>query len=318
MPHHDSSANNADEPVWVRGDGVDLACHVAGPADALVLVFVHGYPDNHAVWDRVVAHLAGDYRCIRYDVRGAGASSAPAATRAYRLDHLSADLAAVIEWASPNAPVHVIGHDWGSIQSWDAATNPALAARIASFTSISGPCLDHVGHWLRQQWQRDRAGLFKQLGKSWYVFAFHLPGLPSLLWRAGLGRRWHSIVERMEGSQLPRNPSQANDGARGIALYRANVVARLRAPRARHAQMPVQVIVPERDPFVGPGFVAGLERWVDALTVKTIDAAHWAIQSEAETIAAHCRAFVEANHASLPTAGRGNSHSPTEAARARA
>lgn len=313
MTNHDNNAEHSGAPALVRGDGVDLACYADGPTDAPVLVFVHGYPDNHGVWDRIVAKLATDYRCIRYDVRGAGRSSRPSSTSAYTLDHLAADLAAVIDWASPAAPVHLIGHDWGSIQSWEAATDPALSDRIDSFTSISGPCLDHVGYWLRQQWHTDRAGLLKQLRKSWYVFAFHLPGLPSLLWYAGLGRRWPSIVARMEGMTLPENPSQARDGATGIALYRANIVARLRAPRKRRAQMPVQVIVPERDPFVGPGFVAGLDRWVKTLTVKKIDAAHWAIQSEAETIATHCRHFVDAIHAETAPQRTRNPSSPEPA-----
>ena len=292
MGESNNNAEAHDDTVFVRGDGVDLACHVCGPADAPVLVFVHGYPDNHRVWDRLVAELAAHYRCVRYDVRGAGESSRPTDTRAYTLDHLQADLQAVIDWASPNAPVHLIGHDWGSIQTWESVTDPAMADRIASYTSISGPCLDHVGHWLRSQWQADRSGLLKQMRKSWYILAFHMPLVPGLLWHGVLGRRWHAIASRLEGQSLPENPSQTRDGADGIRLYRANILERLRHPRARHAQAPVQVITPQRDPFVGPGFVVGLDRWVESLTVTPIDAAHWAIQTHPQTIAAHCREFV--------------------------
>jgi pimeloyl-ACP methyl ester carboxylesterase len=287
-----TSAACDDHTATIRGDGVNLACHATGPANRPVLVFVHGYPDNHHVWDRLVAELADDYRCVRYDVRGAGESDRPPATADYRLDRLEADLQTVIDWASPNAPVHLIGHDWGSIQTWEAVTDPALADRIASFTSISGPCLDHVGHWLRQQWKQDRTGLLKQMRKSWYIAAFHLPLLPSLLWHGPLARRWPAIATRLEGEPLPVNPTQAEDGATGIRLYRANIAARLRAPRERHAQAPVQVITPRRDPFVGPGFVTGLERWVAELTVTPIDAAHWVIQTHPQTIARHCRQFI--------------------------
>ena len=318
MADSENNEQSPETPTMVRGDGVDLACYAEGPHDAPVLVFVHGYPDNHGVWDRVVAELVADFRCVRYDVRGAGRSERPRRTRAYRLDHLTADLAAVIDWASPNAPVHLIGHDWGSIQGWDGATDPALAARIASFTSISGPCLDHAGYWLRQQWRNNRASLLSQLAKSWYIMAFHLPMLPALAWHTALGRRWPAIAERMEGAPLDHNPNQARDGATGIALYRANVLARLRAPRDRRAPMPVQVIVPERDPFVGPGFVAGLDRWVKTLTVKHIDAAHWAIQSEAATIAADCRAFIDRNHprANRPSQTHASHPEPARAKRA--
>ncbi|MES1929668.1 short chain dehydrogenase [Salinisphaera dokdonensis CL-ES53] len=302
----DSNGNNEaqDKAVFVRGDGVDIACHVAGPSGAPVLVFVHGYPDNHEVWDRLVTELACDYRCVRYDVRGAGESSRPAQTSAYTLNHLEADLKAVVDWASPDAPVHLIGHDWGSIQTWEAVTNPALAERIASYTSISGPCLDHVGHWLRSQWRDDRAGLLKQMRKSWYILAFHVPLVPGLLWHSVLGRRWPAIAKRMEGHALPENPTQTRDGAIGIRLYRANILERLRHPRERYAQAPVQVITPQRDPFVGPGFVVGLERWVESLTVTPIDAAHWAMQTHPQTIAAHCREFVASHSEKKPSTPR--------------
>lgn len=140
----DSDPNTAqrDEYTTIPGDGTQLACRACGPAGKPVIVFVHGYPDNQRVWDRVIAELSDDYRCVRYDVRGAGRSSRPNATAAYTLDHLEADLRAVIDWASPHAPVHLVAHDWGSIQSWEAVTDPALSGRIASFTSISGPCLE--------------------------------------------------------------------------------------------------------------------------------------------------------------------------------
>lgn len=295
-----SNMRAQDKTTTIAGDGVRLACRACGPVGRPVVVFVHGYPDNQRVWDRVVAELSGDYRCITYDVRGAGQSSRPRAVAAYTLDHLEADLKAVIDWASPQAPVHLIAHDWGSIQTWEAVTDPALADRIASFTSISGPCLDHVGHWLRRQWLADRAGLLRQIGKSWYILAFHTPVVPTLLWRAGLGRRWPAILERLEGRPLPVNPTQSPDGATGIRLYRANVLKRLRQPRSRHAQAPVQVITPLRDPFVGPGFSDGLEEWVDTLTVTPIDAGHWAIQSEPQTIAAHCREFIKRHSADAP------------------
>lgn len=302
MSAYDANAPPSNESVTIRGAGMDLACQACGPADRPVLIFVHGYPDNHAVWDGVIDELGDDYRCVCYDVRGAGRSSRPIATRAYTLDLLEADLRAVIDWASPDAPVHLIAHDWGSIQTWEAVTDPALAARISSFTSISGPCLDHVGHWLRQQWRDDRAGLLAQLRKSWYVFAFHLPLLPALLWHGVLGRRWPAIAERLEGQALPVNPTRARDGAVGIRLYRANVFARLRRPRARHAQAPVLIITPLRDAFVGPGFADGLDAWVASLTVTRIDAAHWAIQTHPQAIAEHCRRLVEHHSAAAPIA----------------
>lgn len=272
----------------VQGDGVDLAVFARGDSERPTLVFVHGYPDTHAVWHRVIDRLADDFHCVSFDVRGAGASTRPRAARAYRMSRLAADLAAVIDWASPEAPVHLVGHDWGSIQSWEIVTDPAFAARLAGFTSISGPCLDHAGHWLRAQHRTDPAGLRRQLRKSWYIAALHVPLLP---WHGPLGARWPGTLAGLEGERLPTSATLARDGSHGAKLYRANMLARLMRPRDRHARCPVQVIVPRRDAFVGPGFAEGLGRWVADLEVVPVDAAHWAIQTHPDTVAGHCRAF---------------------------
>ncbi len=293
------SKADADIPTLptarISGDGVRLACYSQGDSERPTVVFVHGYPDNHHVWDRMVDALKDDFHCVSYDVRGAGASERPGATRHYRLEHLANDLAAVIDWASPQRPAHLVGHRWGSIQSWGAVTDPVLAARIASFTSISGPCLDHVGHWLREQWRSDRAALLGQLRKSWYIALFHVPGVAAALWHSTLARRWPAITARLEGEPAPVNATRAADGAHGVKLYRANMLPLLRRPRERRTSVAVQVIIPTQDAFVGPGFVRGLDRWVEQLRVRRVESGHWVVLTHAEAVAQHCRDFINAH-----------------------
>src|SRR5512139_2845653 len=154
----------------VRGDGVDLAVFERGDPDRPTVVLIHGYPDTHAVWDRVAAQLAARFRVVTYDIRGAGESSRPAGRRAYRFEHLMNDLRAVLDdvcgpglepQPQPGPErVHLVGHDWGSIQGWEAAAT--MPERFASFTSISGPCLDHAGHWNRRRLTRLRPLGFAQ------------------------------------------------------------------------------------------------------------------------------------------------------------
>ncbi|MFC7612955.1 alpha/beta fold hydrolase [Actinokineospora soli] len=62
----------------VRSGDVELAVFEQGDPAAPTVLLVHGYPDTHRMWDGVAARLAEDYHVVRYDVRGAGASSAPA------------------------------------------------------------------------------------------------------------------------------------------------------------------------------------------------------------------------------------------------
>lgn len=142
----------------VHSAGVDLAVFEQGDPAAPTVLLVHGYPDTHRVWDDVAEDLAADHHVVRYDVRGAGESSVPAGRAEYRLELLAADLFAVADAVSPDRPVHVVAHDWGSLQSWEAVTEPGAERRLASYTTMSGPCLDHMGHWIRYRLRRPTPG----------------------------------------------------------------------------------------------------------------------------------------------------------------
>lgn len=248
-------------------DGTTLAVYNYNNNDAPVLVCVHGYPDNASLWAPVADLLADDFQVVAYDVRGAGASDHPASTAAYALDRLQEDFRAVIDQVSPDRPVHVLAHDWGSIQAWHFVTAPDLQPRIASFTSISGPSLDHAGYFLRR---RSRAAL-KQLLHSWYIFYFHLPWLPELGWRKGWAHRAFNRLER----QQPDDNRSLGDYVNGIKLYRANVVPRLLRPAQRRTDVPVLAVSPDADPFVTTPLQTDVARWAPNLTTKVIRGGHW-------------------------------------------
>eukprot|EP01137_Pigoraptor_chileana_P000507 Opistho-2@36821 len=144
-----ASGRAPDRRFVVSAGDVQLACKAWGSPDRPTVVLVHGYPDNSEVWHAVATDLSADFHVVAYDVRGAGDSTTPKGMQAYRLERLSLDFEAVIKAVSPNAPVHLVAHDWGSIQSWESVSDARLAGRIASYTSCAGPCLDHVGHWMR-------------------------------------------------------------------------------------------------------------------------------------------------------------------------
>jgi NAD(P)-dependent dehydrogenase (short-subunit alcohol dehydrogenase family)/pimeloyl-ACP methyl ester carboxylesterase len=251
----------------VAGDGVSLAVYAEGDGDQTVLL-VHGYPDSHRVWDDVVPMLvAAGFRVVRYDVRGAGSSGTPASRAGYRLDQLADDLFAVIEWTG--GPVHLVGHDWGSVQAWHAVTDARAPERILSFTSISGPSIDHAGAWFRRRLSRPTPRhlrqFVKQAAKSWYIGAFQVPGAAELMVRR---------VFR----------SRADDAVHGLELYRANIGIPDRRPRLR-TEIPVQIITPLRDRYVSASFAADdRSRWVPHLTRHSVDAGHWSVLG-AETVA---------------------------------
>lgn len=266
-------------------DGLRLAVFTDGEPTAPPVLLVHGYPDTHRVWDDVAASLAADHYVIRYDVRGHGASGKPVNTGEYTLARLADDLFAVLDAVSPDRKVDVAGHDWGSIQAWEAATDPRARERFNSYTTISGPCLDHVGFWLRDRFAsrspRLLAQALRQTVHSWYVWFFQVPALPELSWRLCVTRSWPRLLQLLE-DVTPRDGHPADtlgsDALAGINLYRANVLRRLGAPRERTAQVPVQLITVTGDNYVTPALAGSdLDRWVPDLTRQTLAGKHWSV-----------------------------------------
>lgn len=288
---------------WVSTGGVELCVAELGDPTRPTVVLVHGYPDSKEVWSEVAERLAGRFHVVLYDVRGHGRSTAPTPLRGgFTLEKLTDDFLAVADAVSPDEPVHLVGHDWGSVQSWEFATVRRTEGRIASFTSMSGPSLDHFGHWIKKRMARPtprRVGqLLGQGAKSWYVYMLHTPVLPELAWRGPLGKRWPKILERME--KVPAGdyptPSLPSDAAHGAWLYRDNVRARLSRPRAdAYAHVPVQLVLPLGDIFLSQRLYDELELWAPGLVRRTLPAKHWVPRTRPDQLSAWISEFVLAN-----------------------
>nr|WSY53479.1 SDR family oxidoreductase [Streptomyces sp. NBC_00886] len=301
---------------WVRTGGVELCVAELGDSSAPTVVLVHGYPDSKEVWSEVATRLADRFHVVLYDVRGHGRSTAPQPLRGgFTLEKLTDDFLAVADAVSPDRPVHLVGHDWGSVQSWEFVTVRRTEGRIASFTSMSGPSLDHFGHWINKRLTRPtprRVGqLLGQGAKSWYVYLLHAPVLPELAWRGPLGKRWPKILERVE--KVPRGDyptsSLPTDAAHGAWLYRDNVRARLRRPRPdAYAHAPVQLVTPLGDAFLSERLYDELELWAPGSVRRTLPAKHWIPRTRPDQLASWITDFVTANEsgrpASTPASGK--------------
>ncbi len=263
----------------VSSEGLSLAVFdyvSTGPT----MVFVHGFPDDHTVWQAVIDRLRDRFRCVAYDVRGAGDSPPPQQQKGYGIAHLVTDLVAVLDEVSPGEAVHLVAHDWGSIQAWEAVLtaqdDPRLRGRIASYTSVSGPALRHVAAFYsaacRSGW-RVRAQALQQLVRSWYVVAFQLPVLPELLLRA----------------TIPRD--RTTDAVHGLGLYRANLTTTSPSARGIRTDLPVQLVVPLRDRFVTPAMTSHVGRFVPDLRRVEIEAGHWVMRTHPDELAEHLAAF---------------------------
>jgi pimeloyl-ACP methyl ester carboxylesterase len=137
---------------------------------------------------------------------------------------------------------------------------------------ISGPCLDHVGLWLRS---RPRAWpLVNQMLRSWYIAAMHGAALVPSWWGALVARTLPDALP--EGARDPAlERTRRSDARNGIGLYVANIGPRLAAPRRRTTTLPVQLVVITDDAHVTPALVENVGEFAPTVFRREVTGGHW-------------------------------------------
>lgn len=143
------------------------------------LLFLHGFPDHPPTATAFFRELtARGHRVLAPWLRGYAPSPIHGP---YDVDTLVGDIIALLDRWSPDAPVDVVGHDWGAVLTY-ALCNEA-PARVARAVTLAIP---HPLTFLRQL--RTPA----QLRASWYMGLFQLPGSERIV-----RRRDYRLIDRL-------------------------------------------------------------------------------------------------------------------------
>lgn len=103
------------ERGFAKNGEVDI--HYAALGEGPLVVMIHGFPDFWYSWRDQMEGLQDSYRVVAIDQRGYNLSSQPEDEASYNMEHLTADVAAVIRHFGEESAT-IIGHDWGGIVSW--------------------------------------------------------------------------------------------------------------------------------------------------------------------------------------------------------
>ncbi len=167
----------------IAHDGIETCYADQGQGPPIVLI--HGAEADHGMFDRLVPHLAADFRCIVYDQRDSGGTrNGP---DGYRIEQLADDAAGFISALSlPRA--HVFGTSLGSVIAQHLAVRhpqrvdrlvlssairagrvmadfaPETAARLATLRADPVANADALAaHFFPPAFLRDHPGLFASL-----------------------------------------------------------------------------------------------------------------------------------------------------------
>ncbi len=249
-------------------DGLTFDVLDEGPLDGEVVLLLHGFPERATCWRHVapLLHEAG-YRTLAPDQRGYSPGARPTRRRDYRLRHLVADAAALVEQVG--GPVHVVGHDWGAVVAWALAIRRPDLVRTLVAVSVPHPTAFARALLTSRQFRR-----------SWYIAVFNLPFLTERLARTPGGRFDASMRSTgMTDDDVARFRSEmVDDGALPHALgwYRALPFGDLTAAEHRVA-VPTTMVWSNRDGAIDRAGVNDTVRYVDAdYDLVVLDGAdHW-------------------------------------------
>ena len=288
---------------FVHVNGIDIHYAACGRTDKPLMLFVHGFPEFWFAWAPMLVDFGHDYHAVAIDLRGFNLSSKPEDPKAYRAKEVIEDLRQLIPALGHNHAV-LVAHDWGGAVAWNFATaHPALlkalvivnAAHTAQFARLltynaaqqaaSAYMLMFRGHHAEDLLARNRFAYLRAMLQSstphadWldadtesrYVEAWSQPGALS----GGLAYY----------RATPLHPPTAREpGAAGLNLRDADY------------QVAVKTLVlwGERDPYLLPALLDGLERFVPDLTVvRDPESSHWMVHEQPERVITQVRAFLQ-------------------------
>ncbi len=268
----------------IHANGIDFELAETGSGDRLALC-LHGFPELNFSWRYQMPLLAArGWRVWAPNLRGYGASSRPDGVRAYGLDHLLDDVAALID-ASGAREVMIVAHDWGAIIAWAFAIRKQRPIRQLVIMNVPHPmvAVREIRRW-------------EQLKRSWYVFFFQLPWLPEWAFSRNHAAAIRKAFVGMAVDKTRFPPAVLDiyaSAAQRPGALRAMINfyrALLRYPRAvdlgdGRVDVPVLMVWGEEDSALGIRCTIGTEAWVDDLTLKRLpDVSHWVQQEAPEAV----------------------------------
>jgi pimeloyl-ACP methyl ester carboxylesterase len=81
----------------------EIRIFTSGNPNSKTVLFIHGFPFDHYMWDKQIDELKSSFYCVTYDIRGLGAS--PAGGGQFTLESFVDDLENIIDEQELNKPV---------------------------------------------------------------------------------------------------------------------------------------------------------------------------------------------------------------------
>lgn len=198
------------KPTMIKTNGIDMAVYEAGPKDGLPVIMCHGFPELAYSWRHQLQALgAAGYRAIAPDQRGYGLTSRPGKIEDYDMEHLTGDIAGMMDAMGIEKGV-IVGHDWGGIVAW---MMPLMhPKRVAGMIGVNTP-------FFPRSPVDPIMAMRAMFGEEMYIVYFQKPGVADAVLAADTGKAFRFFMRKngMKAADYAKLPQEQ----RNLALVHA-------------------------------------------------------------------------------------------------
>jgi pimeloyl-ACP methyl ester carboxylesterase len=280
-----------------------LRIHYAKAGEGQPMVFLHGFPEFWYEWKNQLAEFSRDHLAVAPDMRGYNLSAKPAEVDAYRIETLVEDGRALTQHLGRDRII-LVGHDWGGAVAWAFALYyPEILEKLV-IINAPHPAI----------FQRELLRNPAQQQASQYMLLFRSPDAEQILSANGFAPLAEGVLgEGLKHGYLTQDDrnayleawSQPGALTGGLNYYRA---ARIGPPAGTGdfswrdlskdfplltVRVPTLVLWGEKDSYLLPGNLDGLEEYVPHLIIKRVpECSHWIVHENPDLVNATLREFI--------------------------
>ena len=233
------------QPKMIKTNGIDMAVYEAGPKDGVPVVFCHGFPELAFSWRYQIKALAeAGFHVLAPDQRGYGLTSRPEKIEDYDMQHLTDDLAGMLDGFGIDRAVFA-GHDWGGMVVWQMAIYQPK--RVSGAIGVNTPFLPRPP-------VDPIMGMRAVYGENMYIVYFQKPRVADALLAKDVGKTFRFFMRK--GGPTAEEYAKLPQEQRNLEL--------VHALQSDESMWPGQLVMPKEelqffiDTFEKTGFTGGI------------------------------------------------------------
>jgi len=273
----------------VKVDGLDIFYREAGPRDAPVILLLHGFPSSSHMFRDLIPLLADKYHVIAPDYPGFGYSSQPDRARFnYTFDNL---------YSVVDKFTHAVGAEKFAIYVQDYGSPIGLRfalhqpERVTAMIVQNGnaydvglaPIWDPIKAYWAENTPERREALRAFVTERTTVFQYS-EGVPAERRNPDAWRNDQAILDRPGNDEIQLD--LFGDYRNNLKLYPAFQQA------FRDNQFPTLIVWGKNDPIFTVQGAEAFKRDLPKAELHYLDAGHFALETEAPTVAGYIRDFL--------------------------